>query len=197
MCSVCTHRVGSFRCSRLYRLLQLPIEHEGKTAGYWSLPKSSHKILRTNRRHLKLLIIDEVSMVLSLNLAYIHLRTLWGRRIVWGQECSVCWRPSPTTPREWCTNIERLSQKIVQYRLGCTTAVNIWKETIIYDELTMMRQKPDQTFSVMLDSVRRGCPDEEVISTLHGRVIQVTVAEKFVERQQLGKTPICLFPTRK
>ena len=55
--------------------------------------------------------------------------------------------------------------QIVQYRLGCTTAVNIWKETVIYDELTINeRQKSDQTFSVMLDSVRRGCPDEEVTS---------------------------------
>ena len=40
----------------------------------WSLPKSSQKAMRTNLRHLKLLIIDEVSMVSSLNLAYIHLR---------------------------------------------------------------------------------------------------------------------------
>ena len=62
---------------------------------------------------------------------------------------------------------ERLFQKIVQYRLGCATAVNIWKETIVYDELTINeRQKSDQMVSVMLDSVRRGCPNEEVISTL-------------------------------
>ena len=25
----------------VHRLFQLPIEHEGKTAGYWSLPKAS------------------------------------------------------------------------------------------------------------------------------------------------------------
>ena len=55
-------------------LFQLPIEHEGKTAGYWSLPKESQKVMRANLRRPKLLIIDEVSMLSNLNLAYIHLR---------------------------------------------------------------------------------------------------------------------------
>ena len=30
----------------IHRLLQLPIEHEGKTAGYWTLPKDSQKVMR-------------------------------------------------------------------------------------------------------------------------------------------------------
>ena len=57
----------------VHRLFQLPIEHEGKTAGYWSLPKASQKVMRTNLCSLKLVIIDEVSMLSNLNLAYIHL----------------------------------------------------------------------------------------------------------------------------
>ena len=56
------------------RLFQLPIEHEGKSAGYWSLSKAAQKVMRTNLRSLKLIIIDEVSMLSNLNLAYIHLR---------------------------------------------------------------------------------------------------------------------------
>ena len=59
----------------IYRLLQqLLVEHEGKTAGYWSLPKSSQKAMRT---HLKLLIMDEGSMFSSLNLAS-RLQELFG-----------------------------------------------------------------------------------------------------------------------
>ena len=58
----------------MHRLFQLPIEHEGKTAGYWSLSKVAQKVMRTNLRSLKLIIIDEVSMLSNLNLAYIHLR---------------------------------------------------------------------------------------------------------------------------
>ena len=57
----------------VHQLFQLPNEHEGKTAGYWSLSKVAQKVMRTNLRSLKLIIIDEVSMLSSLNLAYIHL----------------------------------------------------------------------------------------------------------------------------
>ena len=169
----------------IYHLLQLPVEHEGKTSGYWSLPKSSQKAMQTNLRHLKLLIIDEVSMVSSFG----------GDEWFGGRSILFVGDLLQLPPGNGAPIFERLSQKIVQYHLGCATAVNIWKETIVYDELTINeRQKSDQMFSVMLDSVRRGCPNEEVISTLQERVIQMPVAEKFLELQQLGKTPVCLFP---
>ena len=54
----------------IHRLFQLPIEHEGQTAGYWSLPKASQKIMRTAFQHVKLFIFDEVSMLSSFSLAY-------------------------------------------------------------------------------------------------------------------------------
>ena len=58
----------------VHRLFQLPIEHKGKTAGYWPLSKDAQKIMRTKLHALKLVVIDEVSMLSCLNLAYIHLR---------------------------------------------------------------------------------------------------------------------------
>ena len=58
----------------IHRLFQLPIEHEGKAAVYWSLPKASQKVMKTTLRHVKMIVLDEVSMVSSLNLAYMHLR---------------------------------------------------------------------------------------------------------------------------
>ena len=58
----------------IHRLFQLPIEHEGKTATYWSVPKAAQKVMKTTFRSLKSIIVDEVSMVSSLNLAYMHLR---------------------------------------------------------------------------------------------------------------------------
>lgn len=58
----------------IHRLFQLPVEHAGKTASNWSLPKTSQKVLKPTLCNVKLFIIDEVSMVSSLNLAYIHLR---------------------------------------------------------------------------------------------------------------------------
>ena len=57
----------------IHQLLQLPMEHEDRTAGYWKLGKEALKVMSNSLSQLRLLIIDEVSMVSSLNLAYIHL----------------------------------------------------------------------------------------------------------------------------
>ena len=78
----------------MHRLFQLPIEHEGKQAGYWSLSKAAQKVMRSTFRSLKMIIVDEVSMVSSLNLAYMHLRLeeLFGGHdwFRW-KECVICW----------------------------------------------------------------------------------------------------------
>ena len=58
----------------LHRLFQLPIEHESKTAAYWALSKASQKVMKTYLKGVKIFVVDEVSMVSSLNLAYLHLR---------------------------------------------------------------------------------------------------------------------------
>ena len=58
----------------VHRLFQLPIEHDSKTSSYWPLPKESLKMMRNGFKHLKLIIIDEVSTLSSLCLAYVHLR---------------------------------------------------------------------------------------------------------------------------
>ena len=58
----------------VHRLFQLPIEHDFKTSTYWSLSKESLKVMRNGFMHVKLIIIDEVSMLSSLTLVYIHLR---------------------------------------------------------------------------------------------------------------------------
>ena len=54
----------------------------------------------------------------------------------------------------------------------------------------------DTEYSSLLDNVRRGCPNEECLSTLKQRVVQVPVSEKFHKLQQSGQSPVCLFPTR-
>ena len=45
-------------------------------AEYWSLSKVSQKIMKTKLRsvHVKLIVVDEISMVSSLTLTYMHLR---------------------------------------------------------------------------------------------------------------------------
>ena len=61
-------------CLSIHRLFQLPVEHEGKSATYWSLPKPSQKVMKNTLCHVKVFIIHDISMVSSLNLAYIHMR---------------------------------------------------------------------------------------------------------------------------
>ena len=54
--------------------------------------------------------------------------------------------------------------------------INIWKDTVVYDELTInQRHKSDTQFSSMIDEIRRGCPSESTIETLKGRVINCPV----------------------
>ena len=58
----------------VHRLFILPVEHEGRTTGYWSLSKDAQKTVKTLLRQVKVFIVDEVSMFSRLNLAYLHLR---------------------------------------------------------------------------------------------------------------------------
>ena len=50
------------------------MEHDSKQAGYLLLSRASQKAMKTALRSFKILVIDEVSMVSSLNLIYIHMR---------------------------------------------------------------------------------------------------------------------------
>ena len=47
---------------------------EGKWAEYWSLSKVSQKVMKTKVHSVKLIVVDEISMVSSLTLTYMHLR---------------------------------------------------------------------------------------------------------------------------
>ena len=182
----------------IHRLFQLPIEHEGKAAGYWSLLRSSQKVMKTTLRNVKMIIVDEVSMVSSLNLAYMHLRLeeMFGGNHWFGSKNVMfvgdLLQLPPVSGNPVC---DKITTKL---KLGCATSVNIWRDSVVYDELTINeRQRKDKEFSSMLDCVRRGCPTDETLSTLQQRVIQVSVSDKFCELQESDQTPVCLFPTRK
>ena len=185
----------------IHRVFQLPIEHEGKSATYWSLPKASQKVMRTTLRNVKFIIVDEVSMVSSLNLAYMHLRLeeLFGTNERFGSKnMPFVGDLLQLPPVNGNPVFEKITKKFLSFKLGCATSVNIWKDTVVYEELTINeRQKKDKPFAAMLDCLRRGCPTDETLHTLDQRVIDVPVADKFHELQKSGHTPVCLFPTRK
>ena len=187
----------------VHRLFQLPIEHEGKTAGYWSLSKVAQKVMRTNLRSLKLIIIDETSMLSSLNLAYIHLRLeeLFGGAgddYFGSMNMLFVGDILQLPPVTGSPVFSKLCNKLIASRMGSIASVNIWKETIVYDELTINeRQKKDGLFVDILDQVRRGSPSPESLECLKMRVIDVPVVDKYVELSKGGSSPVCLFPTRK
>ena len=179
---------------------QLPTEHEGRLAGYWRLEKEPLKVMRASLSKLKLLIIDEVSVVSSLNLAYIHLRLdeIFARD-EWFGGVNVLFVGDimQLPPVNGAPVYERISNKSITTKLGYLTSVNIWHDTVVYDELTInQRQKNDQGFSSMLDEVLRGCPAQATVQALKKRVFSVSVVDRFKELMSNGQSPLCLFPTR-
>ena len=119
----------------VHRLFQLPIQHEGKTAGYWSLPKASQKVMRANLHALKLVIIDEVSMLSNLNLVYIHLRLeeIFGESTNWFGSTNVLFVGDilQLPPVNGQPVFAKLQNKAIANRLGCLTSINIWKDTVV------------------------------------------------------------------
>ena len=93
---------------------------------------------------------------------------------------------------------ENISKKSLCLKLGCAESINIWTDSVVYDEHTINeRQKKDENFSQILGCVGRGALTEETLHTLEKRVIKVSVPDIFSELQKEGKVPVCLFPTRK
>ena len=125
----------------------------------------------------KLFIIDEISMVSSLNLAYIHMRLeeLFGGGEWFGSKNMLFvgdllqLQPVSGNPV-----LEKVSTKSLLLQLGCAASTNIWNDSVVYDELTINeRQKTDKEFSSVLDCVRRGCPTDETLCTLTQRIIHL------------------------
>ena len=120
-----------------HRLLQLPKEHEGRAAGYWRLGKDALKVMRTSLSKFKLQIIDEVTMVSSLNLAYIHLRLdeIFARD-QWFGGVNILFVGDilQLPPVNGAPVFERMCNKSITSKLGCMTLVNIWQDSVVYDE---------------------------------------------------------------
>ena len=137
----------------IHRLLQLPIEHKGRATGYWRLGKDSLKIMCSSLSKLRVLIIDEVSMVSNLNLAYIHLRLdeIFARdQWFGGVNVLLVGDILQLPPVNGAPVFEKVSNKSVALKLGCMTSVNIWQETVLYDELTKLMSVKRQILCLAL-----------------------------------------------
>ena len=185
----------------LHRPFQLPVEHASKAPTYWPLPKPSQKIMRASLSDVKLSIVDEISIVSSINLAFVHTRLeeLFGNNEWFGSRNLLFVGDRLQLPPVHGSPVfEKVTTKSLLSQLGCATAINIWQDCVSFDELTINeRQKKDPQFSSMLDCVRHRCPTEETVRVLKETVIQVSVSDKFTELQRCGKAPVFLFPKQK
>ena len=93
-------------------------------------------------------------MVSSLNLAYLHLRLkeLFGSDEWFGGKSTLFVRDIlQLHPVNGNPVFGRVSQKSLTLRLGCATSINIWRDSVVYDELTINEhQSSDQGFSLLL-----------------------------------------------
>ena len=85
----------------LHRMLSLPVEH-GKPSDYRCLQSEQLTTIRATMRGLQLLIIDEISMVSSLTLLFIHLRLteIMTSNQLFGGISTVFWRLLPAYTSE-------------------------------------------------------------------------------------------------
>ena len=167
----------------IHRLFQLPVEHASKATSYWPLPKPSQKVMRATLSDVKLFFIDKISTVSSMNLTVVHMRLeeLFGSSEWFGSRNMLFVGDLLQLPPVHGSPVfEKVATKSILSQLGCAAAINIWRDCVTYDELTINeRLKNDAPFSSMLDCVRRGYPTEETLHVLKKRVIQVPVSDKF------------------
>ena len=153
----------------------------------------AQKVMKTTLRSL----IDEVSMVSSLNLTYVHMRM----QEIFGLEermSSLLGTYSNSNQSMATLCLKKMSRAAIVHKLGCIGSINIWKDCVHYDELTINeRQKKDGQFSDILGKVRCGTLTEEILTVLKERIINIPVVQKLVQLIELGENPVCLFPTRK
>ena len=113
----------------IYRLFQLPVEHATKATTYWPLPKTSQKVMRGTLSDVKLFIIDEVSTVSSLNLAFVHMRLeeLFGSSEWFGSRNMLFLGDLlQLPPVHGNPGFEKVATKSILSQLWCAAAINIW-----------------------------------------------------------------------
>jgi ATP-dependent DNA helicase PIF1 len=183
----------------IHRLLMLPIEH-GVSARYQRLSADSLSVLRTALDGLQLLIIDEISMVSSLLLTYIHLRLceITGHEQLFGGiHILILGDLLQLPPVKGNAPFVQLKADEIRTNLESIGSVNLWG-SFDYDELTVnVRQSSDSVYSDLLSRVRIGDLTTADIQLLQSRIVQgkksyeqaATIYQELIKN---GDNPVCL-----
>ena len=187
----------------IHRLLCLPVEH-GKPADYTRLSQDQLKIIRATLKDLHLLIIDEVSMVSSLTLLFIHMRLteimcnndyFGGLSVVFFADLLQLPPVKGNQPFVPVTFLE------AKQRVGSIASLDLWK-IFSYDELTInMRQSGDRQYADLLSDLRTGKITDTAHSLLSQRLIvhdrRATVSEVcelYIKLVESNDNPLILLP---
>ena len=154
----------------IHRTLSLPIEH-GKPSDYRRLNMDDLTTIRATRKGLKLLIVDEISMVSSLTLLFIHLRLteiMTNNTVFGGLSTVFVFQLPPVKGNQPFLPVTFLETK---QRLGAVGSLDIWPE-LTYDELTInVRQNGDKQYAEILSSIRVGQLTDVQYQLLQSRLI--------------------------
>jgi len=160
--------------------------------------------MRTTLHSVKLVIIDEVSMVSNLTLAYIHLRIdeffggvhahqrCWGSDYDWFGAVNMLFVGDllQLPPVNGLPVFCKLKNEVIATKIGSIAAPNIWMDCVTYDELTInQRQKDDPVYTKVFRK-----PSKETLDLLSQRVINESVTQIFQKLSGTGHSPVCLFP---
>ena len=177
----------------IHRLLQLPIEH-GKTPKYRPLTDEALEIVRKELKDVSLIIVDEISMVSSVTLLYMHLRLTdifqtQDKEDGWfgGKHVVVFGDLLQLPPVFERPVYEALTGKEMQNFVGALSGIDLWRDLFSYEELIInMRQKSDPEFTANLDN-KKSSPSKRLISSSEHRNSHHDAAKR--NRLHLTYTP--------
>ena len=190
--------------STIHRTFSLPVEH-GKPADYRPLNAEQLTVIRATLQGLILLIIDEVSMISSLTLLYVHLRLteiMCNNQLFGGVSVVLFADLLQLPPVKGNQPFIPVTFLETKQRLGSVASIDVWR-TFEYDELTQnMRQNEDSQYAELLANVRVGTISDEHCALLEERRIAAGRRATINETTQLynklvgdALSPLILTPT--
>ena len=112
-------------------------------------------------------------------LAFKYVQVVCRWRVVRFHKYIVCWRFAPTPSCDWKTSVWYVQQQTIFSKLGSMMSVNIRKEAVICNELTINEPRTNPEFCSLLNEVHCGSVLKQSIGTLRGRVVNFPVVDRF------------------
>jgi hypothetical protein len=173
----------------MHKMFKLPVQHGGDEPKLYDLSQTDIKIMCEVLKNVRLIIIDECSMISNISWAKIERRLsalfpiksdanpsdnsqlFGGRSILLFGDLLQLGPVSKVSTTPFIFSKFRRNDKIIQRVLGLSGMPDLWIHIIYEELLENMRQKDDPAFLAMLNNIRIGCPTMEDIDALFKRQI--------------------------